>query len=312
MAAQKIASLLASATEIVCALGQNDRLVAISHECDYPPDILDRPRVTKPLIDVNATGDAIDAEVRRLSAEGASLYSIDTPKLAALQPDLIVTQSHCDVCAISYDDVQHAVRNIDALADTDILALNPTTLEGILEDCRSVGDALGCRQEADKLVNDLQARIDHVQDQASTVRADERPRVACIEWIDPLIVAANWIPDLIEIAGGHRQQMTASGANSQYTRWDALVEFDPEVIVIMPCGYDLERAVSESPALTRRDGWSALQAVRRGRVFATDGNAYFNRSGPRLVDSLELLASLIHPSLFEALGEQYAPFRSTL
>ena len=294
---ERIASLLASATEILYGLGLGDRVVAVSHECDFPAEVRDKPRATFTNIAVGAPSGQIDVEVRELLAAGSPLYEIDVAQLTALRPDLIVTQAQCDVCAVKYDDVLTVVRTTPALESTRVVALNPQCLDDVFEDIERVGQAVNRVAEARDYVARLRDRVEVVRARTAAIPRDQRPRVLCIEWLEPLMAAANWMPDLIDLAGGV-QSLTTSGRHSTYSTWDALREFDPEVIVVMPCGFDLARTIEESRILADLPGWRDVTAVRRGRVYAVDGNAYFNRSGPRLVDSLEILARLVHPRLF--------------
>ncbi|HWC89324.1 MAG TPA: cobalamin-binding protein [Pirellulales bacterium] len=287
---QRIVSLLASATEILCALGLADRLVAISHECDYPLEVLDRPRVTSTAIRSELDSAAIDEQVGRMKAAGQPLYQVDEARLAALEPDLIVTQAQCDVCAVNYADVLRLAQQ--RLPGTRVLALNPARLGDLLTDIERVGEATGRQAEARRFIASLQQRIDAVRAQTAAILPDARPLVACIEWIEPLYLAANWMPELIELAGG-RQPFSQAGDRSVVSCWESLVEADPDAIIVMPCGFDLARTLAECRLLTERPGWRQLRAVQQGRVYAVDGNVYFNRSGPRLVDSLELLAQLL-------------------
>ncbi len=297
MKPQRIATLLASATEIVYGLGLGEKVVAVSHECDFPPDVASKPRVTYTHIAVNAPSVEIDRQVTQRVAAGEPIYKVDAETLAALRPDLIVTQAQCEVCAVSHDDVLCAVQGHDALKDTVVVALNATTLDEIFEDIILVGDAAACPAEAEAYVTGLRKRVEAVRGKATSAAAAHRPRVACIEWIEPVMVAANWMPELIELAGG-QSGLTSSGARSRYTAWDDVVAYDPEVVVVMPCGFDLTRTLDEAGDLPKLRKWSKLAAVRTDRVYAVDGNAYFNRSGPRIIDSLEILAELIHPSVF--------------
>jgi iron complex transport system substrate-binding protein len=239
---------------------------------------------------------AIDDQVRGMLAAGEPLYGIDAAALVALAPDLIVTQAQCDVCAVKYQDVLDLVASEPSLAKARVVALNPTTLEEIFADILRVGDAIARADAALEYVNSLRVRVDAIR-MATNISIAQRPRTACVEWIDPLMLAANWMPQLVELAGGSQPQAT-QGHHSTYNRWDEVVSFDPEVLIVMPCGFDLARAVSESDTLRAKPGWGDLSAVRNRRVYAVDGNAYFNRSGPRIVDSLEILAGLLHPERF--------------
>jgi len=289
-----IVSLLPSATEIVCALGLADDLVGVSHECDFPPEIVGRPVLTAPKIDPSADSASIDAAVRRLVRDGLSVYRIDTDRLAQLQPDLIVTQDQCEVCAVSYKDVLEATR---ALLTTPaaIVSLKPTRLDDIFDDIQRVADAADRRAAGVELTTGLRERLDALR--AGAARVHSRPRVACIEWMEPLMVAGNWVPELVELGGG-TYELVASGAHSPTLRWDDLVAYAPDVVIIMPCGFKLEQTRRELARLTQRPEWPQLPAVRNQRVYAVDGNAYLNRPGPRIVDSAELLAGLIQPAIF--------------
>lgn len=293
----RIASLLASATEILYALGLGDNVVAISHECDFPALCTSKPRVTRARINALASSGAIDAEVRSLMASGEPLYAIDADLLSALHPDLIVTQAHCEVCAVSDRDVRAVLRDRAELRGAKIVSLNPTTLEAVFQDIRTIGAATDHAATAEAYLAELHARLNVIAVRLAVIPTHSRPTVACIEWIEPLMVAANWMPDLIARAGG-QPVLTSSGARSTETSWEALRAADPDVIIVSPCGFDLSRTLAETPALLRHRAWKDLNAVRARRVFAVDGNAYFNRSGPRLVDTIEILAELIHPSIF--------------
>lgn len=293
----RIASFLASGTEIVCGLGLGDRLVAISHECDFPPEITDRPRVTFTRLDSHAASGQIDVQVRQLLAEGAPLYEIDVPRITALRPDLIVTQAQCDVCAVKYEDVLTMVRQEPALQETQVVSLNPLSLADVFRDIERVGTAVDREARAREYVAELKGRVEAIGRRTANFSVQERVRVACVEWIDPLMLAANWMPELIDLAGGV-QPFSIGGHHSTYNDWQQVVEFDPQVIVVMPCGFDLARTVVEAQTLSRVPGWSGMSAVRADRVYAVDGNAYFNRSGPRIVDSLEILANLLHSQVF--------------
>lgn len=293
----RIASLLAAGTEMVYGLGLGESVVAISHECDYPQEALSKPRVTSAKLATNAASAEIDRAVRDHFASGQPLYMIDADLLARLKPDLIITQAQCDVCAVSERDVRALVASAEWAQGTQIVALNPTTLGEVFRDVQRVAEAAGVPERGRAYVASLETRVESIRRVASAVPMSERPQVACIEWMEPVMVAANWMPDLIELAGG-RCGLTVSGAHSTYTSWDDVRTYDPQVIVVTPCGFDLSRTLAEIKVLTERDGWNELSAVRGERVYAVDGNAHFNRSGPRLVESLELLAHLMHPHLF--------------
>ncbi len=294
---RRIVSLISSATEMLYLLGLGPRVVGVSHECDWPAEIASLPRLTRSLVESAASSREIDDQVRTLAGEQSALYAIDVERLAELQPDLIITQAQCDVCAVRYDDVVAAVRETPALRDAKILALNPSRLADVLTDVLRVGEAAGVPNAANDAVAGLEARIERVRAATASLPANDRPRVVCLEWIDPPMLAANWTPELVALAGG-QTALVELGVHSTVADWDAVVRYDPQVVVIMPCGFDCERAIEEAQVLPAMPGWESLSAVRGQRVFAVDGNAYFNRSGPRLVDSLELLAHLFHPDRF--------------
>jgi len=290
----RIASLLASATEIVYGLGLGEFLVSVSHECDYPPEATAKPRLTGSRIDAAASSGQIDREVRERTAAGEALYEIDVATLASLAPDLIITQAQCDVCAVRYADVLDAVASEPALRNTQVIALNPQTFDDVLSDIGRVAAAAGCPERGEAYIAELSARVEKVAAMGRSIPLEQRPRVACIEWTDPLMLAGNWMPQMVEMAGGVNL-LTKAGEHSPACRWEDLRAADPEVVVVCPCGLALERSRQELATLEALTGWSELSAVKQGRVYPADGNAYFNRSGPRMVDSLELLAGFIHP-----------------
>jgi iron complex transport system substrate-binding protein len=293
----RLATLLPSATEIACALGLGDRIVGVSHECDYPAEIVGRPVLTEPKLDPRGTSAEIDAAVRRLVRDGLSVYRIREDELRAARPDLIVTQEQCEVCAVSYDDVVGAVR--DWLGHpVEIVSLKPDTLDDIFADFERVAAAAGVGEAGRALVDRSRQRIERLRRGTKHVRS--RPRVACLEWLDPLMAAGNWIPEMIELAGG-ASDLAPAGKHSPTLTWERLVEYAPDVVILMPCGFDLEQTRRELPRLSARAEWRALPAVRNGRAYSVDGNAYLNRPGPRIVESAELLAGLIQPGHFASL-----------
>ena len=276
---------------MVCGLGLADRLVAISHECDYPEPILHLPRVTGTQIDVNSSSRAIDDIVREMSINQSALYEIDERQLAELSPDLIITQAQCDVCAVRYEDVVSAVERFPSLSHTKIVALNPLTFADIFRDIGVVAEACGATTAGERYLNDLQRRVKQVC-QLGEKLGSLRPRVVGIEWLDPIMVSGNWIPEMIELCGGE-VVLAKAGEHSPYTSWEQVRAVQPDVVLIMPCGFDLTRTMSELDVLTSLPGWNETPAAKANRIFAVDGNAYFNRSGPRMVDSLEVLAAFV-------------------
>jgi len=293
MTEPRIVSLIASATEIVAALGFEDRLVGVSHECDFPPTVKRLPACSEPKIDVHGSSREIDERVKRVVQDGLSVYRVHPAMLQRLQPTVIITQTQCDVCAVSLKDVEAAVCE---LVDTRprIVSLEPMALDDMWKDIHAVGEALGAKPQAAELVDRLQGRLRRIKD--STRPLEPKPTVACIEWIDPLMSAGNWMPELVEIAGG-RNLFGTAGAHSPWMTFNDLQEQDPDVIAVMPCGFDIPRTRDEMPPLTKRPEWRELSAVQNGRVFLTDGNQYFNRPGPRLVESTEILAEILHPGV---------------
>jgi iron complex transport system substrate-binding protein len=288
----RIVSLLASGTELVCALGLGDRLVGRSHECDHPAWVTRLPAVSRPTFDISGTSAEIDARVRARLAAGAPLYEIDEALLTALAPDLIITQSHCEVCAVSPADLAHGLPA--SLQRRPVVALSAGTVDGILDGFVAVGGVVGADDVARALVAKLRARLAAV---AAATRPLPRPRVACLEWIAPLFAMGNWGPELIEIAGGDCR-LGAPGAHSTAIPFEALRDADPDVIVVAPCGFGLARTEAEMPALAALPGFRDLRAVRERRLFVADGNLYFNRSGPLLFDTPEILAEILHPTVF--------------
>jgi iron complex transport system substrate-binding protein len=293
----RIASLLSSATEMLYLLGLGDSVVGVSHECDYPMDAASKPRLTRSHVDSTQSSAAIDEQVKSLLAAGQPLYEVDAELLCSLRPSLIVTQAQCDVCAIKYEDVLKVVNETSDLRQTPIVALNPQSLDDVLNDIERIGDAIGAEQAGHIQTAALRDRVEGIRAKTAEIAREDWPRVACIEWTSPLMLAANWLPEMVEIAGG-RHDLTQSGVHSSYSSWQDLLDYNPQVIVVMPCGFSLDRAVAEGRPLSQRAGWSTLSAVQNNRVFAVDANAYFNRPGPRLVDTLELLAHFIHPHTF--------------
>jgi iron complex transport system substrate-binding protein len=290
----RVVSLIASATEIVCALGCEDLLVGRSHECDYPPSVRRLPGCTEPKFNIEGSSREIDRDVKTLLRDALSVYRVDADRLAALEPDVIVTQAHCEVCAVSLRDVERAVCSW-LHACPKLVSLVPNALVDLWTDIERVAEALGVPDRGTALIVKLRSRIDAIATRAQTLR--HRPAVACIEWIDPLMAGGNWVPELVELAGG-ANLFGEAGKHSPWMTFEQLVSVDPEMIVVLPCGFDVERSRKELPSLTGRAEWPRLRAVRDGRVFLADGNQYFNRPGPRLVESLEILAELLHPEAF--------------
>lgn len=294
MEAQRIVSLIASSTEIVCALGLEEQLVGRSHECDYPPSVKRLPVCTRPKFETKGTSYEIDQRVKEILQQALSVYHVDAELLRHLRPSHIITQTQCEVCAVSLKDVEQAVCQLIESKPT-IIALEPNALVDIWADIQRVADALDVSTRGRQLVQKLQNCMADMAKKAQTVKA--RPRVVCIEWIEPLMASGNWMPELVEMAGGINL-FGQAGKHSPRMAWDELRRKDPDVIAVLPCGFDIERTRQELPALTRKPGWSDLKAVRERRMYVLDGNAYFNRPGPRLVQSLEILAEILHSDVF--------------
>jgi iron complex transport system substrate-binding protein len=290
----RVVSLIASATEIVCALGGESWLVGRSHECDYPASVQRLPVCTAPRFDTAGSSAEIDRRVKETLQNALSVYHVDADLLRELEPDVIVTQSHCEVCAVSLRDVERAVCSWLS-ACPKLVSLAPNGLADLWTGIEEVADALGVSERGTKLVARLRARMEALTVQAGA--QTHRPTVACIEWIDPLMAAGNWVPELVDRAGGVNL-FGEAGKHAPWLTWEQIVERAPDVIVLMPCGFDIARTRRDLPVLTEKPEWPRLKAVRTGRVFLTDGNQFFNRPGPRLAESLEILAELLHPAAF--------------
>ena len=295
MADVRIVSLIASATEIVAALGFEEQLVGRSHQCDHPPGVGRVPVCSSSKVDAGAPSRRIDRQVRAIVAEALSVYRVNAALLDRLAPTHIITQTQCEVCAVSLADVERAVCEL-VQSRPSVVSLEPMALPDIWRDIRTVAASVGAPERGDRLVATLTARLDAIR--ARTAALGKRPVIACIEWIDPLMHAENWVPELVEIAGG-TVMLGAPGRHSGYFPMEELVRRDPDVIAVLPCGFDIERSVREMPPLVGHPDWSRLSAVRTGRVYITDGNQYFNRPGPRVVESAEILAELLHPEAFD-------------
>ena len=292
----RICSLLPGATEIACALGLADEIVGVSHECDFPPAARSKPVMVRSRIDPTSIGSGeIDRQVGDLLRSQQSLYALDEKRFKDSEPDIILTQGLCDVCALDYNDVVRAARSL--ARDPCIVSLDPHCLADILNDVLRIGEATHRLRQAKSLVQELQLRIESVRDR--TARSASRPRVACLEWFDPIYMAGHWVPEMVHIGGGNDILGTA-GEPSAKVEWDAVIASMPEILILMPCGFDLDRAVRESSLLKDRAGWQNLPAVKDGRVFAVSGADYFSRPGPRLIDGLEILSELFHPQLSRA------------
>ncbi|WP_138506016.1 cobalamin-binding protein [Nostoc sp. PA-18-2419] len=291
----KIVSLIPSGTEILATLGLVDAIVGRSHECDYPPEIQNRPVCTQARLDSNASSSEIHNDVNNLLQSALSIYEIKTDVLEQLQPTHILTQDQCDVCAVSLDEVEKAVATL-LKSQPQIISLQPNILQDICADIERVGNIFSV--DSVKVIENLEARIKICKQKIQGLALNELPTVTCIEWTDPLMIAANWIPELVNLAGG-QSLFSVAGQPSPVLPWETLVASNPDIIVFMLCGFDLNRTRQEAQLLTQLPEWEKLHATQTGRVYITDGNSYFNRPGPRLVDSLEILAEILHPEIFE-------------
>lgn len=288
----RIVSLLPSATEILCGLGLKDSLVGVSHECDYPADVQSIPSVTRSLIPADLTSQQIDQHVRDQwqSSSAPALYRLKREQLAALQPDLIVTQSVCDVCAISEDDVRQATR--DMSRPPAVLSLEPDNVTGVLDCIRLVGQATEHNDAASHYVASLEERIESIR--TGNHGIPNQPSVVFLEWVDPLFTAGHWTPEMIDIAGGV-ELLGVAGKKSRTIAWEHVLQADPEILFVACCGYDLMQTQKDLPLLAKQSGWATLRCVRDEKLFIADGSSYFNRPGPRVVDSIEILAHCFHP-----------------
>lgn len=285
----RIASLLPSATEILYALGLGDSVVGITHECDFPPEASKKPALIRPRVDPAAPPTELDRQVRELMSRGESLYSVDDALLRSLAPDLIITQDLCHVCAASPDDLATALARM--ANPPDVLSLHPQTLAGVWDDIREIGKATRRLAEADRLANSLTERVARIE---ALVSASTKPRVACLEWLDPIYVGGHWVPEMVACAGGV-DFFGEAGKPSFRVSAEQVIAAQPEIIVVMQCGYGVARNRAEYSRAQFPEGWNDMPAVRAGRVFAVDANSYFSRSGPRLADGVAILAHLFHP-----------------
>ena len=289
----RIISLLPSATEIVAALGFGDHLVGRSHECDFPRGVEKLPICSSTKVPADQTSGEIDQRVKAIVAEGLSVYRVDVERLRELRPDLILTQTQCAVCAVTPRDLEQALC-IWTGAQPAMVSLEPNNLDDVWNDMRRVGESLGVRNRAETLIGSLNQRLDAIRKAAL---AQSRPSVAAIEWLSPLMAGGNWMPELIEIAGG-RSLFLEPGEHSNWLEWGTLIEADPEVILLLPCGFKIAQTVRDLNLLTDNPAWASLRAVKQGRVYVIDGHHFFNRPGPRLVESAEIVAEILHPDRF--------------
>ena len=307
----RIASLLPGATEIAGLVGAAGELVGVTHECDHPPGVERLPKLTTSRIDPSSmTSAEIDAAVTELGSAGGtltdeeSIYGLRTDLLAELEPDLVLTQGVCDVCAVSLSVVERGIAGLDHAPE--LISLNPSSLSDVLDDIVTVGEAVGRGEKARREAESLRHRLARVEERVAGL---PRPRVGCLEWLDPLFSGGHWVPEMVRAAGGE-DALAAPGEPSARITWERFVEAAPEVVVLMPCGFDARRALSEARVLPEMEGWAGLPAVRGGRVWAVDANSYFSRPAPRLVDGVETLARILHPEAFPDAPDERAALRA--
>ncbi|GAB3917818.1 cobalamin-binding protein [Mucilaginibacter boryungensis] len=294
MSQQKIISLLPAATEIVCALGLQGNLVGRSHECDYPENVKALPICSEANFPDGMSSLEIDNKVKEILTEALSVYTLKREVIKALSPDVVITQAQCDVCAVSVQEVEQALGNyLDK--QTQIISLQPNNLTDIFNDITVLAEALNVQAAGADLLERLNERVDIIKHKLKFIA--DKPTVACIEWLEPMMISGNWVPELVEIAGG-LPILASIGKHSPYVKWEDIAAADPDIIVLMPCGFSMDRALKEVSILLQQPGFAELKAVKNNRLYITDGNQYFNRPGPRIVDSIEILAEIINPKQF--------------
>jgi len=292
----KIVTLIPSATEIVAFLGQKDSIIGRSHECDYPHGLNHVAKLTSPKINIDGTSREIDRQINTILENSLSVYKVDVSKLKELNPDYIITQAHCEVCAVSFSEVENIVsKNLNK--NTKIISLQPNTLNDVFNDIKRVATELNLENEKNKkLINNLDIRLKKIKEMSSKQKI--KPTVACIEWIDPLMIAGNWIPEMVEIAGG-KNILGKSGDDSHWIKFKDILNQDPEIIIFLPCGFNIEKTKQElKNFLKQNNNWKSLKSFKNKKIFIADGNQFFNRPGPRLLESLEIFAEIMHPNLF--------------
>lgn len=294
MADLKVISLLPAATEIICALGLESQLIGRSHECDFPESIRELPVCSSAKFISGSDSQEIDRQVKEILSDALSIYTIDREMIRRLNPDVIITQAQCEVCAVSLKDVETA---LEGLLDKEcrIISLEPNVLGDVYNEIKNIAAVFGVSDRGDNLLEQAGERIDIIRHKLKFI--SEKPRVACIEWLAPLMIAGNWTPELVEVAGGE-PVLAVNGKHSPFVDFVDLANADPEIIIVMPCGFSISRTLKEISLLLDLPGWQDLKAVKNNRVYIADGNQYFNRSGPRLTDSVEILAEIINPKQF--------------
>ena len=292
----KIVTLIPSATEIVAFLGQKNSIIGRSHECDYPHGLNHIAKLTSPKINVEGTSGEIDKQINTILENSLSVYKVDVAKLKELNPDYIITQAHCEVCAVSFSEVENIVsENLNK--NTKIISLQPNTLSDVFNDIKKVAVELNLENETNnKLINNLNVRLKKIKEISS--KAKNKPTIACVEWIDPLMMAGNWIPEMVEIAGGNNI-LGKSGKDSHWIKFNEIKEKNPDIIIFLPCGFNIKKTENElKKFLYKNQDWQSLKAFKNKNFYIADGNQFFNRPGPRLLESLEIFAEIMHPNLF--------------
>jgi len=294
MSSKKIVSLLPAATEIVCALGLEENLVGCSHECDFPVSVKQLPICSEANIQDNLSSAAIDIKVKELLTDALSVYTVKREVIKQLSPDVVITQAQCEVCAVSLKEVEEALEDyLDK--ESTIISLQPDSLDSIFNNIREVAAVLDVTDRGEQLIDDLQERVSIIRHKLKFM--ENKPTVACIEWLEPMMVSGNWVPELVSIAGGITV-LAENGKHSPYVKWEEIQQQDPDVIIVMPCGFSIERTMKEVDLLLQLPGFTDIKAVKNDRLYIADGNQYFNRPGPRIVDSIEILAEIIYPKQF--------------
>ena len=292
---KKIVTLIPSATEIVAFLGEKEFIIGRSHECDYPKDLNKAPKLTSPKIDIDGTSRQIHKQINIILEKSLSVYKVDIKQLKKLNPDFIVTQAHCDVCAVSFSEVENIAKE-HLGKNTKIISLQPNTLNEVFDDIKRVARDLEVdSSHNNQLIENLEIRLKNIKDKTKKYK---KPKIACIEWIDPLMAAGNWIPEMVHISGGE-DVFGKKGKDSHWVKFNEIKKHNPEIIIFIPCGFDLKKTNEEVKKLLKSDtSWHDLKAFKDKKIFITDGNQYFNRPGPRLIESLEIFAEIIHPEFF--------------
>ena len=293
---KKIVTLIPSATEIVAFLGEKEFIIGRSHECDYPKDLNKIPKLTSPKIDVDGTSGQIHKQINVILEKSLSAYKVDIKKLKKLNPDFIVTQAHCEVCAVSFSEVEFIAKE-HLGKNTKIISLQPNTLNEVFDDIRRVARDLEIdNDDNNQLIKNLETRLKNIKNKTEKYK---KPKIACIEWIDPLMAAGNWIPEMVQISGGE-DVFGKKGKDSHWIEFNEIKKYNPDIIIFIPCGFNLKKTNDEVKNLLKSDTrWHDLKAFKNKKIFITDGNQYFNRPGPRLIESLEILAEIIHPNFFD-------------